>query len=51
MTDLWIYGIFNFLKNARGSSNFRKSRAVVLKLHTNTFYQLRNFGIEFGENR
>ena len=38
----------NFLKKGRGSSNFRKIRAIVLKLHTNILYRSRNFGIEFG---
>ena len=33
--DFWFYGVTNFLKNLRGSSNFRKIRASVLKLHTN----------------
>ena len=45
---LWI---LNFLKKGRGSSNFRKIRAIVLKLHTNILYPSRNFGIEFGQNR
>ena len=40
--------IFNFLKKGRGSSNFRKIRAFILKLHTNILYRSRNFGIEFG---
>ena len=34
MPDLWFYDILNFLKNIRGSSNFRKIRTIVLKLHT-----------------
>ena len=51
MPDLWIYGILNFLKKGRGSSNFRKIRAIVLKLHTNILHPSRNFGIEFGQNR
>ena len=51
MPDLWFYGILNFLKNVRGSSNFRKSLAIVLRLHTNILYRSRNFGIEFGQNR
>ena len=51
MPDLWFDGILNFLKNVRGSSNFRKIRAIVLKLHTNILYRSRNFGIEFGHNR
>ena len=40
-----------FLKKGRGSSNFCKIRAVVLKLHTNILHPSRNFGIEFGQNR
>ena len=36
MPDLWFYGIFNILKKWHGSSNFRKIRAVILKLHTKT---------------
>ena len=48
---LWFYGILNFLKKGRGSSNFRKIRAIVLKLHTNILHPSRNFGIEFGQNR
>ena len=51
MLDLWFYGIFNFLKKGRGRSNLRKIRAIVLKLHTNILYRLRNFGIESGQNR
>ena len=35
----------------RASSNFRKIRAIALKLHTNILYRFRNFGIEFGQNR
>ena len=50
MPDLWFYGILNFLKKGRGSSNFRKIRAIVLKLHTNILHPSRNFGIEFGKN-
>ena len=46
-----IYGVLNFLKIGRGSSKFRKIRAIVLKLHTNTLHPSRNFGIEFGQNR
>ena len=38
MPDLWFYGILNFLKKGRGSSNFRKIGAIVLKLHTNIYY-------------
>ena len=45
------YGILNFLKKGRGSSNFRKIRAIVLKLHTNILHSSTNFGIEFGRNR
>ena len=44
-------GILNFLKKGRGSCNFRKIRAIVLKLHTNILHPSRNFGIEFGQNR
>ena len=51
MRDLWFYGILNFLKKGRSSSNFRKIRAIVLKLHTNILYRSRNFGIEFSQNR
>ena len=32
-------------------TNFRKNRAIVLKLHTNILHPWRNFGIEFGQNR
>ena len=46
-----FYGILNFLKKGRGSSNFRKIRAFVLKLYTNILHPSRNFGIEFGQNR
>ena len=46
-----FYGILNFLKKGRGSSNLRKIRAMILKLHTNILYRSRNFGIEFGQNR
>ena len=31
MPDLWFYGILNFLKKGRGSSNFGKIRTIVLK--------------------
>ena len=51
MPDLWFYGILNFLKKGGGSSNFRKIRAIVLKLDTNILDTSRNFGIEIGENR
>ena len=51
MPDLWFYRILNFLKKGRGSSNVRKIRAIVLKLHTNILHPPRNFGIEFGKNR
>ena len=51
MPDLWFYGILNFLKKGRGSSNFRKIRAIVLKLNINILHPSRNFGIEFGQNR
>ena len=40
-----------FLKKGRGSFNFRKIRAIVLKLHTNILHPSRNFGIEFGRIR
>ena len=43
--------IWNFLKKGRGSSNFRKIRAIVLKLHTNILHPSRNLDIEFGWNR
>ena len=46
-----IYWILNFFKKGRGSSNFRKIPAIVLKLHTNILHPSRNFGIEFGQNR
>ena len=42
---------FEFFKKRRGSSNFRKIRAIVLKPHTNILYRSRNFSIEFGQNR
>ena len=42
---------FEFFEKGRGSSNFRKIRAIVLKLHTNISHLSRNFGIEFGQNR
>ena len=51
MPELWFYGILNCLKKKRGSSNFRKIRALVLKLHINILYRARNFGIEFGQNQ
>ena len=51
MSDLWFYGILNFSKKGRSSSNCRKIRAIVLKLHTNILHPSRNFGIEFGHNR
>ena len=51
MPNLWFYEISNFLKKGRGSSNFRKIRGIVLKLHTNILHPSRNFGIEFGPNR
>ena len=44
--EFWI-----FLKKGRGNSNFRKIRAIVLKLHTNILHPSRSFGIEFGQNR
>ena len=50
MPDWWFYGILNFLKKGRGSSNFSKIRTIVLKLHTNIEYRSRNFAIEFGQN-
>ena len=51
MPDLWFYGILNFLKKGRVSCNFRKTRVIVLKLHTNILHPSRNFGIEFDQNR
>ena len=42
---------FEFLKKGRGSSNFRKIRAIVLKLHTFILHPSRNSGIEFDQNR
>ena len=51
MPNFWFYGILNFLKKGRGSSNFCRIRAIVLKLHTNILHPSRNFGIEFGQNR
>ena len=46
---LWKFEFF--LKKGRGSSKFRKIRAVPLKLPTNILHPPRNFGIEFGQNR
>ena len=51
MPNLWFYGILNFLKKGRGSSNLRKIQAIVLKLHTNILHPSRNFGIKFSQNR
>ena len=51
MPYLWFYGILNFLKKGRVSSNFRKIGVIVLKLHTNILHPSRNFGIEFRQNR
>ena len=51
MTDVWFYGILNFWKKGRGSSNFRKIRAIVLKLYTNILHPSRNFSIELSQNR
>ena len=48
---LWFCGILNFLKKGLDSSNFRKIRAFILKLHTNISNRSRNFGFEFGQNR
>ena len=45
MPDLRFYRTLNFLKKGRGSSNFCKIRAIVLKLHTNILYRSRIFGI------
>ena len=45
----WNFEFFE--KKGRGSSNFRKIRAIVLKLHTNILHPWKNFGIEFGQNR
>ena len=42
---------FEFFEKGRDSSNFRKIRPIVLKLHTNILNPSRNFGIEFGQNR
>ena len=42
---------FEFFEKGRGSSNFRKIRAIVLKLHTNILNPSSNFGVEFGQNR
>ena len=42
---------FEFFEKGRGSSNFRKIRAIVLKLHKNILHPSKNFGIEFGQNR
>ena len=42
---------FEFFEKKRGSSNFRKIRAIVIKLHTNILHPSRNFSIEFGQNR
>ena len=33
-----FYWILNFLKKGRGSSNFRKIRAIVRKRHTQIYY-------------
>ena len=38
-----------FFEKRLGSSNFRKIRAIVLKLHKN--HPSRNFDIEFRQNR
>ena len=51
MSDLSFHGILYLLKNERNSSNFRKIRVIVLKLHTNILYLSRNFGTEFSRNR
>ena len=51
MPYLKFYGIFNSSKNVRGSYNFRKIWAIVLKLHPNIIYRSRIIGIEFGQNR
>ena len=45
---LWV---LEFFEKGRGSSNFRKIRAIVQRLHTNILHPSRNFGIEFGQNR
>ena len=42
---------FEFFEKQHGSSNFRKIRAIVLKLHTSILHPSRNFGNEFGQNR
>ena len=44
-------GFWILWKKERGSSNFRKIPAIVLKLLTNILHPSRNFGIEFGQNR
>ena len=44
-------GFWVFWKKRRGRSNFRKIRAIVLKLHTNILHLSRNSSIEFGQNR
>ena len=49
--DLWFHGILHYLKNGRGSSTFRKIRAIDLKLDINIVYRSRNFDVEFGKNR
>ena len=46
-----LMGFWIFWKKGRGSSNLRKIRAIVLKIHTNILYRSRNFGFEFGQNR
>ena len=48
---MWFYGIWNFWRKGRGSSNFLKIQAVILGLYTNILYRSRNFAIEFGQNR
>ena len=50
MPNLKFNGIFNFLKNVCGSSNFRKTWATYLKMHTNIIHRSRTFGIEFDQN-
>ena len=47
--DFMVFWIF--WKKRRGSSNFRKMRAIALKLHTNISHPSRNFGIKFGRNQ
>ena len=45
----WIFWKKDVVANF--NFNFRKIRAIVLKLPTNILHPSRNFGIEFGQNR